>query len=77
MAPGVEPTSHELHIRLAPLSSQHRTRVLEALCADLNQTNSIFPVPNYECVIRWQARPETEKADRFPLYYVGRSEFII
>ena len=39
----LEPTSDELHIRLAPLSSPHRTRVLEALCSALNQTNSIFP----------------------------------
>ena len=42
-AANLEPTSDELHIRLAPLSSPHRTRVLEALCAALNETNSIFP----------------------------------
>ncbi len=42
-AADLEPTSNELHIRLAPLSSPHRTRVLEALCAALNQTNCIFP----------------------------------
>ncbi len=39
----LEPSSKELHIHLAPLSSPHRTRVLEALCASLNQTNSKFP----------------------------------
>ena len=42
-AADLEPTSDELHIRLAPLSSPHRTRVLEFLCAALNETNSIFP----------------------------------
>jgi DNA-binding CsgD family transcriptional regulator len=42
-AADLEPTSDQLHIRLAPLSSSHRTRVLEALCAALNQTNSTFP----------------------------------
>jgi transposase len=39
----LEPTSDELHIRLAPLSSPHRTGVLDALCTALNQTNSMFP----------------------------------
>jgi hypothetical protein len=39
----LKPSSEELHIHLAPLSSPHRTRVLEALCAALNQTNSKFP----------------------------------
>ena len=42
-AADLEPSSKELHIHLAPLSSPHRTRVLEALCASLNQTNSKFP----------------------------------
>ena len=42
-AADLEPTSDELYIRLAPLSSPHRTRVLEQLCAALNETDSIFP----------------------------------
>jgi hypothetical protein len=42
-AADLEPTSDELHIRLAPLSSPHRTRVLDALCTALNQTSSMFP----------------------------------
>ena len=42
-AADLEPSAEELLIRLAPLSSPHRTRVLEALCVALNQTNSTFP----------------------------------
>jgi DNA-binding CsgD family transcriptional regulator len=42
-AADLEPSSEELHIHLAPLSSPHRTRVMGALCAALNRTNSKFP----------------------------------
>ncbi|MBV9483749.1 MAG: hypothetical protein JO249_23810 [Acidobacteria bacterium] len=42
-AADLEPTSDQLHIRLAPLSSPHRTRILETLCTVLNQTKSMFP----------------------------------
>ena len=33
----------ELHITLAPLSSPHRTRAAQAVCAILDQTATIFP----------------------------------
>jgi hypothetical protein len=36
-------TQDQLRIMLAPLSSRHRTRALEILCAALNQTNIVFP----------------------------------
>lgn len=42
-AADIEPNQEELRITLAPLSSPHRTRVVHALCAALNQTNTVFP----------------------------------
>ena len=42
-AADIEPTQDQLRITLAPLSSPHRSRVLQALCQTLNQTNTLFP----------------------------------
>ena len=39
----IEPTNDQLRIMLAPLSSPHRSRVLEALCEMLNKTDTLFP----------------------------------
>jgi hypothetical protein len=39
----IEPAEEQLRITLAPLSSPHRSRVLEALCETLNKTNTLFP----------------------------------
>jgi DNA-binding CsgD family transcriptional regulator len=39
----IEPTVDQLRITLAPLSSPHRSRALEALCEELNKTNTLFP----------------------------------
>jgi len=39
----IEPAEDQLRIMLAPLSSPHRSRVLEALCETLNNTNTLFP----------------------------------
>jgi hypothetical protein len=39
----IEPTDDLLRITLAPLSSPHRSRVLESLCQVLNKTNTLFP----------------------------------
>jgi DNA-binding CsgD family transcriptional regulator len=39
----IEPADDQLRIMLAPLSSPHRSRVLEALCVTLNKTNTLFP----------------------------------
>ena len=33
----------ELHVRVAPLSSPHRTRALSALCEELDRRNALFP----------------------------------
>ncbi|PYU45912.1 MAG: hypothetical protein DMG53_13320 [Acidobacteria bacterium] len=42
-AADLEPTEDQLRITLAPLSSPHRSRVLEALCTALNETHTKFP----------------------------------
>jgi DNA-binding CsgD family transcriptional regulator len=39
----IEPTGEKLRVRLAPLSSPHRSRVLESLCDALNKTKTLFP----------------------------------
>jgi DNA-binding CsgD family transcriptional regulator len=39
----IETADEQLQISLAPLSSPHRSRVLEALCVALNKTNTLFP----------------------------------
>jgi len=39
----IEPAQGELRITLAPLSSPHRSRVVESLCQALNKTNTMFP----------------------------------
>ncbi len=42
-AADLEATENELRIRLAPLSSPHRTRVLAVLCQELDRTSTFFP----------------------------------
>src|SRR5436309_13898240 len=39
----LEPTKEQLRITLAPLSSPHRSRGLETLCADSNETPTKLP----------------------------------
>jgi len=39
----IEVTEDELHVRLAPLSSPHRSRAIAAICENLNQTATRFP----------------------------------
>ncbi len=39
----IEPTQDQLRITLLPLSSSHRSRVLQALCEALNEANPPFP----------------------------------
>ena len=63
-AADIEPKQDELRITLAPLSSPHRTRVLEALCAALNQTNTLFP--GTQLKIRYSvATPRVQKSGQF------------
>ncbi|HLB16281.1 MAG TPA: hypothetical protein VJM14_15215 [Burkholderiales bacterium] len=42
-AADIEVVGDELHVRLAPLSSAHRTRAVAALCDELNGTGTRFP----------------------------------
>ena len=42
-AADLEVTATELQVRLAPLSSAHRTRAIAALCEELNRTETVFP----------------------------------
>ena len=42
-AADLEITDNELRITLAPQSSPHRTRAIEELCKELNQTETVFP----------------------------------
>ncbi|HYA40280.1 MAG TPA: hypothetical protein VEF34_03190 [Syntrophobacteraceae bacterium] len=39
----IEPANDELHVKLAPLSSPHRSKALAALCESLNKTHTQFP----------------------------------
>ena len=39
----IEPMNDRLCIKLAQLSSTHRSRVLESLCVALNKTKTLFP----------------------------------
>lgn len=42
-AAAIEPTSDELRVTLAPLSSPHRSEAIRAMCDELNMTNTLFP----------------------------------
>jgi len=39
----IEPTGEELRVTLAPLSSPHRSRAIDAVCQELNKTDTVFP----------------------------------
>jgi hypothetical protein len=42
----IEPTEKELHVKLAPLSSPHRSKAVALVCDTLNKTETIFPGTN-------------------------------
>jgi hypothetical protein len=42
-AADLEATPHELRVKVAPLSSPHRTRILRILCDELNLARASFP----------------------------------
>lgn len=70
----IEPTEDQLRITLAPLSSPHRSRLLEALCETLNKTNTLFRAPSFKCVT-WSHPPFLkQKADRLSTTHVRSSE---
>src|SRR5207244_12131428 len=57
-----EPSEDQLRITLAPLSSPHRSRVLEALCQALNQTHTRFPGTQLEIHYAVPACPASPKS---------------
>ena len=61
-AADLEPTEDQLRITLAPLSSPHRSRVLEALCQALNQTHTRFPGTQLEAHYAVAACPASLKS---------------
>jgi transposase len=63
-AADIEATSDELHIRLAPLSSPHRTSALAALCQHLNETETRFPGSNLR--LRFAVKPPPPITLAFP-----------
>jgi hypothetical protein len=58
----LEPTGNQLCIMLAPLSSPHRSRVLEAICETLNQTHTRFPGTQLEMHYSVATSPESPKS---------------
>ena len=60
-AADLEPTEDQLRITLAPLSSPHRSRVLEALCTALNETHTKFPGTELEIHYSVATAPESPK----------------
>jgi hypothetical protein len=57
-------SDRELHITLAPLSSPHRTRAAQTLCAMLDQTATIFPGSRLR--LRFAVRPPPRIGLAFP-----------
>ena len=45
-AADIEVTDQELRLRLAPMSSAHKTRAIANLCEELNQSEAVFPGSN-------------------------------
>ena len=58
----IEPTEDQLRITLAPLSSPHRSRVLEALCEALNKTNTLFPGTQLQ--MRYLVAPSSSRSKK-------------
>lgn len=65
-AADLEPIQDQLRITLAPLSSLHRSRVLEALCAALNEAHTKFPGTELEIHYSVATAPEGPKSGQVP-----------
>jgi len=57
-------TDNELCVTLAPLSSPHRTEVVQALCEPLNKTATIFPGTKLR--VRYAVHPPPVRGLAFP-----------
>lgn len=64
-------TEQELQITLAPLSSPHRTRAVQALCEQLDQTATVFPGTRLR--LRFAVRPPPLIGLAFPGTPANRS----
>ena len=53
-----------------PLSSHHRSRVVESLCAALNKTITSFPALSLKCASPLRNRDPEAKADTCPVHHV-------
>ena len=58
-AADIEVSQTELRVRLAPLSSPHRTRVLAMLCGELNATMTTFP--GTKLILRYEVAEVTKR----------------
>ena len=67
----IKVTESELQITLAPLSSPHRTRAVQALCELLDQTATVFPGSRLR--LRFAARPPPCIGLAFPRHAAHRS----
>lgn len=63
-AADLEVSSTELTVRVAPLSSAHRTRALAALCQELNATPTAFPGTKLRLRFGLALPQNTPKADK-------------
>jgi len=64
LAGDIKVTDSELQITLAPLSSPHRTRVVDSLCELLDQTATVFPGSRLR--VRFAVRPPPSISLAFP-----------
>jgi Transposase protein len=70
----IEPTDDQLQIRLAPLSSPHRSRALESLAMHSTKQTRCSRAPGFKCTM-WSHPPVSkQKTDRFPNNHVRSSE---
>ncbi len=63
-AADIEVAGEELRVRVAPLSSPHKTQVLAAVCEELNQTRTVFPGTRLR--LRFMAQKAPEGTPAFP-----------
>lgn len=63
-AGGIAVTDEELRVKLEPLSSPHRTQVLELLCETLNATRTCFPGSKLR--LRFEVKPLPNITPAFP-----------
>ncbi|MEE9185220.1 MAG: hypothetical protein V3U39_12210 [Acidimicrobiia bacterium] len=58
----IEVTATELRVTLAPQSSPHRSRAVDALCADLNKRGTVVPGTGLRLVLACRQNPEPDVA---------------